>query len=333
MSESNDRWLDDLRRQFVTARPTYERLAAEMERRITLLMRDAGLYVTVSGRAKEVSSFVQKVLLKGYDAPWEQIRDKAGVRIVAAYFGDLPAIQAIIEQTFSILDTTDKVADLEDKTLGYRGFHYEVTIDEANAGQLGDGDETLLGLVCEIQLQTRAENLWNDVSHGLLYKPSADAPLDLKRRLYRLAALMELFDSELDRTRQEMAALPGSRASNVLTILREHFYRLTGHSFNKDLSLEILSTLLDKVATQDDELLKRQLTGFVNSRGPKLERLYDQFLGSDHAPALLFQPETILLLQELERDRFAVRDAWNEVFPASLLEEMASIWRIQFSNQ
>ena len=53
-------------------------------------------------------------------------------------------------------------------------------------------------LWAEIQVRTIFQHSWATISHELDYKTEIDVPKELRRRLFRLSALFELADKELD---------------------------------------------------------------------------------------------------------------------------------------
>lgn len=332
MSAIGDLQLDAIRQRFIKLRPIYEHLAEEVARILRRELRSAGIPAEVKGRAKEVDSFVKKIISKAYDDPEQQVGDRAGVRVIMSFASDREAVQGIIEHLFFIRDRTDKTAQLGEKLLGYRGFHYEVLLNEEKTGALIGSLAGHGSLVCEIQLQTRAENVWNDSSHPLLYKTALKAPAPLSRRFFRLAALMELFDQELGSVREELARLPGSKVGMLLEILERHYFRLTSCAYNADLSQMILSSFLSEPHFADDPAIGDRVASFVERHESVLEELYRDHLDLTDRPILLYQPETLFLLEELEHDPFAVTDQWVKEFPFSLLENIASLWAIPLGD-
>ncbi|MFJ8002513.1 hypothetical protein ACIQ7D_36315 [Streptomyces sp. NPDC096310] len=97
---------------------------------------------------------------------------------------------------------------------------------------------------CEIQLRTEAVDLWSRMSHKLLYKPGVTPPPDVRRSLYRLIALVELFDLEVERGVEAMAQHPDlARSNHHLLNTAEQIYRtFTDHPYSTDLSHEVIDT-------------------------------------------------------------------------------------------
>src|SRR5690606_19531847 len=131
-------------------------------------------------RAKDVPNFVRKALRKGYPDPWESIRDKAGVRVLVPYHDLTSRVSEVIRETFTVTHEEDKRLDLAPDQLGYLGIHFEVVVPDA---VLGGSHADLSGLICEIQVHTRVQNAWSEVSHELIYKPAGEVDADVKRRV------------------------------------------------------------------------------------------------------------------------------------------------------
>lgn len=205
MSVSNS---DLLRQRYESERPTYEKLADFVQKELKQQLLQDGISCMLEARAKEVESFLRKALLKSYTSPLAQIKDKAGVRIILTYSDDLERVKEVIAQSFLVQHIEDKSIKLGNNQLGYLGIHYEVSLSKS----LNENpQESFEGKVCEIQLHTHAQNLWAEISHELLYKTSHDVPVEIQRNIYRLLALVELFDREIKDARyaiQEEAAQP-----------------------------------------------------------------------------------------------------------------------------
>ena len=88
--------------------------------------------------------------------------------------------------------SADKLVDLEVDQFGYRSVHLVNAVPEIIGGK--SVSALLKGFHIEIQVRTMAQNLWADISHSLGYKSPFMVPNEIKRRLYRLAALTEIID-------------------------------------------------------------------------------------------------------------------------------------------
>src|SRR2546426_11800138 len=99
-------------------------------------------------------------------------------------------------------------------------------------------------LQLEIQLCTRAQNLWSDLSHDLAYKTVIDLPNAIHRQVHSLSALLEVVDREFDLIIQAIRALPHAQALHVLTALERCFFRINPAAYAKDLSIDVITALM-----------------------------------------------------------------------------------------
>ena len=310
--------IEDLRSRFLVEREQYENLADLVAERIESLMLTNGVRCDIHSRVKEVSSFLKKVLKGSYSDPYNDIKDKAGVRVVAHYPWDIERIERLVQEAFIVCHSEDKRAEVSFQTLDYRGTHYEVKYD---GGPLESQD-----LLCEIQVLTKAESLWADTAHYLSYKPAQPPSQSVQRAIYRLIALVEIFDSEVERAYDVLCSDEGYEEARLLHALEQHYLKLTAKQGNPELSLEILSLLTNVVHSNVLEQFESSIEDFVSSNRDKLAELYERYQGDDLANPLIWQPETLLVFLQLDADAFKLRDAWEDEYPVELLISLADAW-------
>lgn len=201
-----ERWGD----LFALERPLYEAFAARLRDLIfTLLEADEIDAVQVSWRAKTVTSFVDKVRLKEgrYDDPVRDMTDLAGVRVVLYYSRDVARVGAILAREFAIDETNSLRADerLPLDRFGYVSDHYILSLNEAR-GKLTEWTP-YSGFTAEVQVRTAVQDAWAAINHKISYKNSVDMPREVKRRLFRISALLEVADDEFEAVRVAGVAL------------------------------------------------------------------------------------------------------------------------------
>src|SRR5712692_8903915 len=180
-----------IREKWIAERPGYDELASYVCALLKRELQHRGLAVMYAARAKDVASLVKKALRKGYG--YDDIHDKAGVRVIADFPGDVPTVEGVVRDCFEVRHCENKTLGLEYDRLAYLGVHFEVVLKEEMAEA-----KRWRGMLCEIQIQTRAQNCWAEISHQLVYKSDQDPPQEIKRRVYRLMALVELFDESVE---------------------------------------------------------------------------------------------------------------------------------------
>ena len=310
--------IEDWRSRFLAERESYEHLADLVAKRMRSLTRAGGIPCDVHWRAKEVSSFLKKALKGKHSSRYDDIKDKAGVRVVAHYPWDVGRIETLVQQVFTVIDCDDKRAALSFQTLDYRGTHYEVKYEE--------GPSEYRDLLCEIQVLTKAESLWADTAHYLSYKPFQPPSDRVQRAIYRLIALVEIFDSEVERAYNALCSDAGYEEARLLHVLEQYYLQFTAKQGDRELSLQILSLLMKVVHANVLEQFESSMQVFVSDNRDKLVELYERYHGDDLANPLIWQPETLLVFFQLEADSFKLKDVWQDEYPMELLVSLADAW-------
>jgi ppGpp synthetase/RelA/SpoT-type nucleotidyltranferase len=272
-------------------------------------LRSEGIVpVSINGRAKGLPNLLKKMLKKGYS--YEKITDKAGVRIVVRFRHEIEAVLKLVESSFRILGKEDKSEALGHNKVGYSGAHYDVLLPESFAE-----DPDLSDLQCEIQVHTLCQNLWADMDHELSYKPSQPVPEDLRRQIYLLNAQLEIADRSFSVISSEIGKLPGADTMRLLQSLERHFYRFTGEPFDTELSLQVLETILSAYDLGDRTRIPVLIEEFVDKNAETLQLVFETYQNADDRPLMLFQPETFVLLERLEKNQHKLDELWSERYP------------------
>ncbi len=309
--------LDNLREEWIGQRPRYETFARHIQEILTRDLQKHCIRGIVTSRAKEIDSLVKKAIVGGYNL--DQISDKAGARIVLTYPDQVSQADSLIAELLMVHERDDKAEKLGESQLGYLGIHYAVSLRPDQAGEYTD-------LRCEVQLHTRAQNLWSDTAHDLAYKPASPLPTKIGRAIYRLIALIELFDDQIANARAAILKQPGFREALILELLEKHYYRLTAKLYRRELSLHILGCLAALIP--EPALLAETTAAFVADKDEKLRFIYEQYRDDQRCSPLLFQPEALLIFPLLEHDRHRLKDTWDRVLAPELLEDLAAVWGV-----
>lgn len=315
--------LEAVRERWLVQKPVYGALAKHVREVIEGELRSRGLLAVCTAREKDVASLLKKALRKSYD--YDDIHDKAGVRVVVDFPSDAPVVEQLIRDRFSILHYENKTVGLDYDRLAYLGVHFEIAL---RGETLGTDEKRWSGLLCEIQVHTRAQNCWAEISHELIYKSDEDPPTEIKRRIYRLMALIELFDENVEMARDTLLQLPGFEEGRLLRELERWFYRLTARRFDRDLSLEILQVLKDAYSESERAGFGKMLDEFAGTNLSKLEMIYARYRDDERCSPLLFQPEALMVFERLTRDQFRLKEAWLARLPEVLLRDLGAIWGV-----
>ena len=173
-----------------------ENLRQEAE--ITTTSRN--LYAGIQHRIKTYESVMNKCADRGLPGRLEDIRamhDIAGSRIITLYKDDVYRVRdALVRQpSIEILEERDYIENPKDN--GYRSLHLIISVHVYFC-------ETTKSVPVEIQIRTKAMDLWASVEHNCKYKndaPSKDAPA----MFAKIAQILEEFDENAIRLRDDSA--------------------------------------------------------------------------------------------------------------------------------
>ncbi len=239
---------------------------------VTTLLDDAGInYLSVTGRAKSVSSFAGKAArtrdgLLLYPDPLTEITDQLGVRVITYLHSDVAAVADLLSDQLTILDDRDMGQETASQgRFGYASRHLLVALD---AGRSAPAAYAQLGeLSASVQVRTVLQHAWAEFEHDIRYKgtiPAEHAP-DLDRRFTLAAGLLELADREFSAIRDRLQATmtdqrpeadatdPRMSAQDLATFLAGQFTdagwsRTDHYEWISGLLLELGITSLDELA-------------------------------------------------------------------------------------
>lgn len=321
MIGSFDSNTEALKKRYAEERSEYQEFADHIKSILVTTTRKRKVVCTINARAKEVDSFVKKALVKNY--LYDDINDKAGVRVIVTYQEDLPAIVKIVRALFHVVDSEKKLDNLESHELGYNGIHFEVKLKQSYVESISG---RYSGMLCEVQIHTQAQNLWSTVSHKLLYKGENQLPIEIQREIYHLSALTGIFDNTVKNVKKDIFS--SSSEAKTLSILEKNYYRFRGsQSFNRELSIEIIQALQELLNEKEKIELEDTINNFVLEQQDKLEEFLNYYIKDDCYSLLLSQPEILLILERLENDKFNLRDKWEKkILPLKMLQDIAIAW-------
>jgi ppGpp synthetase/RelA/SpoT-type nucleotidyltranferase len=247
--------LPDLRARFRIEVARYAKLAAFVEADLKTGLKEAGVYAEVTGRAKEEPNFIRKALKKHaadpdkHADPLASITDRAGARAVVLHHEGAERACSFVRDRFEVVEFEDARDRLQSNELGYLGLHFLVRIYPE---PLSSGELDLVGLICEVQIHTKAQSAWASVSHPMLYKPvgGAVSPL-IAHRVNRAVALIDLFDEEIMRARGDLMNESGYQPAAMLRVLEAEYLRVAPKDFDAELSLQVLAGLVAAYSAND----------------------------------------------------------------------------------
>lgn len=214
MPPSKEGWVARYR----TERPRYERFTGEVRELLRKLLSHESIKATIETRTKDVDSFAAKITRPGktYTNPLSEVSDLAGLRIIVGSLSDVERVAQLLRSEFAIdaARSINKADVLDPDRFGYLSQHFIVFLSHARRSL---AEWSGLGELCaEIQVRTALQHAWSVIQHPLDYKSTIDVPKPLRRRLFRLSALFELADAELDQLLIEAGELRARYAAEAV---------------------------------------------------------------------------------------------------------------------
>jgi len=200
-----ERTASDAVQQYALVQPSLREVADRCVDQITTMLDDAGInYLSVTGRAKSVSSFAVKAAREIDGTPYfadplRDITDQIGVRVITYVHGDVDAVAQLLADQAVVLDDRDMGQETASEgRFGYSSRHLLLDMDAAlSAGQ-----------PVQVQIRTVLQHAWAEFEHDIRYKgtiPEEHVP-DLDRRFTLAAGLLELADREFSQIRDRLQA-------------------------------------------------------------------------------------------------------------------------------
>jgi putative GTP pyrophosphokinase len=163
---------------------------------IEAILEDAGIrYQSIQFRVKAKKKLREKYLdpSKNYKR-LDDITDLAGLRVITYYEDDVERVAKIVKEEFEVdlKNSVDK-RDSEPDKFGYNAINYVC----CHVGKRTSDVEykKFSGVRCEIQITSILRHAWSEIEHEW-YDLKDSYPKAVKRRFYRIAALLELAESE-----------------------------------------------------------------------------------------------------------------------------------------
>jgi ppGpp synthetase/RelA/SpoT-type nucleotidyltranferase len=166
---------------------------------------------SITLRLKDRDSLASKLARpdRTYRQLWD-VTDLIGLRVITYFEDDVDHVGHLLEAHLPVdfHRSADKRGSRDDGRFGYRSLHY--VCRAAAAGLPADARY-------EIQVRTMLEHAWAEIEHDLGYKSRHSVPGPARRRLNRLAGLLELADQEFAAIRRELADYAQALPARIAT--------------------------------------------------------------------------------------------------------------------
>lgn len=210
-------------REYARKHPELQRATDQFVHLVTAILDDAGInYLTVTGRAKSVSSFAAKaarthegrrVFLK----PLEDITDQIGIRVITYVHSDVQAVVDLLGDQVIVHDDRDMGRETADEgRFGYASRHLLVSLDPARG--TSPAYDLLPARRAQVQIRTVLQHAWAEYEHDIRYKGTIppEHVSEFDRRFTLAAGLLELADREFSAIRDRLRdGITGTRLEAV----------------------------------------------------------------------------------------------------------------------
>lgn len=249
---------EELEKWYTIEKPLYGNLADKVGLLIEDILKENGVeYHSITSRAKDVESVLNKAKLKKYKNPQSDIQDFAGIRVITFVKSDVIKACELIKPQFEIdeVNSADKGEELGEDRVGYRSVHYVATFKDDRLSL--PEYKKFVGLNFEIQIRTILEHSWADISHDRTYKFNNNLTNvnDIRRRFALAAASLEMVDREFDRLANELEQLSIQVADGNLnyaidgTSLLAYLDSKFGEELlNKSVNPELINIVLEELS-------------------------------------------------------------------------------------
>jgi len=158
----------------------------------------------MSIRIKKEEALKKKITYKNSYTDINQITDIVACRIITLFENDVDRIYECIKPNFKVIEYNDKRKKNYDDRIdfGYNSLHLLIKFNDERC-QLIEYS-AYKDVIFELQIRTTLQHSWAEIEHGLGYKSQYEIPKDIRRKLTRLSAALELLDEEFVQIAKEV---------------------------------------------------------------------------------------------------------------------------------
>ncbi len=244
-----------LTQAYAAVRPTYVAFTASLSGVISTIAKAKGVEVhQIEQRTKELDSFDDKVNREdklGKYADFTDVTDLSGIRIITYLPSEVDLLIRHLRESMDVDEANSRVVsdEMETDRFGYQSTHLVLSY---SAERLALPDfARFADMKAEIQVRTVLQHAWAAIDWKLRYKNEHETPRPLRRRLFRISALLESVDDDFTFLNERISEL------------REQYENeIKAGALDIELNLESIQTYLN-AETSDRPAIKR-LIGIVD---------------------------------------------------------------------
>lgn len=256
-------------------------------------------------RVKDVENLVAKAFYrnKGYTDPYEEIKDKVGVRYVVLTTPEIKTIADVIVNNATWDKSKDRDFEQERKerplVFDYQSDHYIVT----NKDDIKTESMTIpKATPCEIQIRTLLQHAYAELTHDTIYKkPHLSAIPDVHRLTAKSMALMEITDDIFVQVKNKIAE-ESNNMDMLFSKLTELYKSLSSNKYERSINIFILDAYRDLIPSIDFGKIEQFITENTFIKEKILER--------STSLSLYRQPIILLMYYLIKVQRTTARQLW-----------------------
>jgi ppGpp synthetase/RelA/SpoT-type nucleotidyltranferase len=314
--------LEQARKRWLAEAAGFEAFGKLLESRLSGIVRTLGVHASISSRPKEIDSLLKKLIRKPHKT-YADLNDKVGARVIVQYKPDVDAVVRLSSERLVCSSPDDKAGELEADRVGYLSVHLEVTLRHDDPAVVDFPPETYRA---ELQVRTLAQHLWSEMSHDVTYKSDTLLPGEIRRRVFLLAGLVEIADNEFTRLEHDVAELPNMPELRILRALERQYYKLTSRVGDPELSIAVIKALLPLYSNVPE--WQSHFERLFAEREAIFRAVFDN--DDPDRSAFLYQPEVLMIYEQLRADEIGLRRQWVKHFGERELERLAIVFGVSF---
>jgi putative GTP pyrophosphokinase len=187
--------VEDILSEFEKKKDLFRSLGDKTKSLLEASLQDANIrYQSIQARVKTREKLRTKYANpeKGYRS-LDDITDLVGLRVITYYEDEVDSVADVIKREFNIDPRSVDKRDAYSDRFGYHAINYVCCHSDSRIASVEYKHFT--GLSCEIQVTSILRHAWAEIEHEW-YDLRESYPAAIKRRFARMAALLEVAESE-----------------------------------------------------------------------------------------------------------------------------------------
>lgn len=181
--------------------PLLQTTARNLEKKVRDDLAQLDHIDRVTFRAKGLDSFVEKVLERKVDPPYNhpltEVEDQMAGRILVFFLSDIEAVRSRMEEVFTFVESSRREPQ-KDAEFGYES-HHAVCVIPPEVKPNGWAEQADMPNTFELQIRTLSMHAWAEPQHDIGYKSVDDLSREDRRELAWIAASIWGADQAFER--------------------------------------------------------------------------------------------------------------------------------------